>query len=180
LVLLRRSICLLVDNWQCARAIEFTGSRWLSKASLAHAGRIAWWCASPCCATVAISTADANSVWCVSGSVAWLETCARVEFSAAWNVRDRTSRASGVAVNLSRAWPRVPVFFCLVEFGSRTSCEARRAIAVQFWRVLVGTGFLLVTTLAQNPDNDTEERKGKRNADCASDDDAEVGTRTST
>jgi hypothetical protein len=88
-----------------------------------------------------------------------------------WDVRDGASGASREAINLSRARPRLPVLFRFAKFCGGTSCESGSVctFCVHLGRVFVYTG-LLLTTFAQHPCHDSNEREREGDTDCATHD----------
>jgi len=84
-------------------------------------------------------------------------------------------RANWVPVDFRGRRPGIAIRFllALVEFsGSSTN---KRTIAFDFRRgIVVGVGFLLAA-LAEEPEDYADEGEGEGDADCAADDEAEVG-----
>lgn len=125
--------------------------------------RVLRWLAIPC-TPVPITTTNPNSIRSVGSALSRLETISGRKFrDAIW-----LSGSNGVTVNLCRGGSRVSVCFFLAEFCCRGTTD-ERAVSFNFRSFFVGVGGLLAT-LAEEPEDYTEESECEGNADCASDD----------
>lgn len=117
---------------------------------------------------IAVSASNTHSIRPIRRALTWLKSVSRRQFGDAVG----TPRANWVPVDFCSGGARVAVgfFLALVEFG----CADEGAVAFDFGGVFVGVGFLLAA-LTEEPEDYAEEGEGEGDADCATDDEAEVG-----
>lgn len=126
--------------------------------------RVLRWLAIPR-TPIPITTTNPNSIRSVGSTLSRLETISRRKFrDAIW-----LSGSNGVTINLRRGGSRVSVrLLFLAEFCCRGTAD-ERAVAFNFRSFFVRVGGLLAT-LAEEPEDYTEESECEGNADCATDD----------
>jgi hypothetical protein len=126
--------------------------------------RVLRWLAIPC-TPIPITTTNPNSIRSVGSTLSRLETISRRKFrDAIW-----LSGSNGVTINLCRGGSRVSVrLLFLAEFCCRGTAD-ERAVAFNFRSFFVRVGGLLAT-LAEEPEDYTEESECEGNTDCATDD----------
>ena len=125
--------------------------------------RVLRWLAIPC-APIPIATTNPNSIRSVWGPMPRLETISGRKF------RDTIwlSGSNGVTIDFCSGGSRVSVCLFFAEFCCRCTAD-ERAVAFNFRSFFVRVGGLLAT-LAEEPEDYTEESECEGNADCATDD----------
>lgn len=114
---------------------------------------------------IAITTTNPNSIRSIGSTLSRLKPISRRKFrDAIW-----PSGSNGVTINLRRGGSRVSVrLLFLAEFCCRGTAD-ERAVSFNFRSFFVRVGGLLAT-LAEEPEDYTEESECEGNADCATDD----------